>query len=535
MRGLCFVVLLLASTGLRAADWPMGGRTPHRNPVSPEKNLPSEWLIPTEEHKAKNIKWKVELEATRTGGGPVVAGGYVWIGTNNNDDRDDKLPDLTVLRCFRESDGKAMVRLDSQRLPGFPEDWPKQSLTGSPSIEGNHLWFINNRKEVTCLNLNSLHKGRGGVSSEWVLDMVADLGVYPRAIMIPGCDSHGSPVAYKDLLFLPTGNGVRDDCVTVPAPEAPSLICLRKDTGRVVWTDNSPGKAIQYGHFSSPTVFEIGGRGIVVMPEADGWVRAFEAETGRPVWQFDVNPKKGGEWSLSYEPGSKLLVHSPPVFDGLRLYFSTGNHPEANSGDDGTLFCIDPSRRGDISPEVLDAQGRAKTNPESGVIWRYSPRDIPAPKNPDGTSVKGPDGRRIKESTIGMHRTITSVAVADGLVIANDGSGIVHCIEAATGKARWTYDARATPCAHPLVADGKIYIGLDSGEVLVLALDRSLKVIARMEFEASIRAPIVAANGTLYVLTERDLWAIAKDVPSDPNNHLDLKGKIKAILPSGEK
>src|SRR3979490_2803707 len=76
-------VVLLAAVLLRAEDWPMLGRDKTRNPVSPEKNAPTEWDIKT----GKNIKWKAQLGSI-TVSEPILAGGLIWIGTNNDSPRD---------------------------------------------------------------------------------------------------------------------------------------------------------------------------------------------------------------------------------------------------------------------------------------------------------------------------------------------------------------------------------------------------------------------------------------------------------------
>ncbi len=102
-----YSLVFLAISAL-GADWPMGGRTADRNPVSLEMNPPTDWQITTADAQPRNIKWSAEL-GSRSIGGPVVAGGLVWVGTNDygTDDTNEKL-DHAILACFRESDGKLL-------------------------------------------------------------------------------------------------------------------------------------------------------------------------------------------------------------------------------------------------------------------------------------------------------------------------------------------------------------------------------------------------------------------------------------------
>jgi len=68
-----------------SGDWPMWGGTPDRNMVSSMKGLPTTWDVKTK----KNVKWVAEL-GSQAYGNPVVAGGMVFVGTNNEGPRDPK-------------------------------------------------------------------------------------------------------------------------------------------------------------------------------------------------------------------------------------------------------------------------------------------------------------------------------------------------------------------------------------------------------------------------------------------------------------
>src|SRR5262245_14058879 len=102
LEPLLLLGLLLVPSAV-ATDWPMGGRSSDRNPVSPEKNAPTDWHTGDETTKPRNIKWSVKVEGgSRAIGGPVVSGGLIWVGSTdaNYDDEDDKR-DNAVLACYR--------------------------------------------------------------------------------------------------------------------------------------------------------------------------------------------------------------------------------------------------------------------------------------------------------------------------------------------------------------------------------------------------------------------------------------------------
>ena len=132
-RASALVVLLVATGAGLSADWPMWGGTPSRNMVSSMTGLPTMWDIKT----GKNVKWVVEL-GSQSYGNPVVGGGVVLVGTNNEALRDPKQPgDRGVLMAFREATGEFMWQATFEKLAsGRANDWPFQGIASSPLIIG---------------------------------------------------------------------------------------------------------------------------------------------------------------------------------------------------------------------------------------------------------------------------------------------------------------------------------------------------------------------------------------------------------------
>jgi len=258
-----------------------------RNPVSPEKHAPVHWDAQTD----RNIKWKARI-GSFTFASPVAANGLVWIGTNNEYPRDPGgTNEAGVLMCFRESDGQFLYQHVSLARPGHIFQQALTGVTGSPLIEGDRLWFVNTRAEVICLDIGSLQRGEGRPSELWKLDLMSDeFGVYPRPAVMGGGGHCSIAASWRDLIYVITANGTDWTRTNVPSPDAPALLCLNKNTGAVVWKDSSPGKNILFGEWGHPLVMEIAGRAQVVAPQGDGWIRSFDALTGKLIWKFDINP-----------------------------------------------------------------------------------------------------------------------------------------------------------------------------------------------------------------------------------------------------
>jgi len=102
-----------ASEPNAGGDWPMWGGTPDRNMVSSMKGIPTTWDVKTK----KNVKWVAEL-GSQSYGNPVVAGGVVLVGTNNENTKDPAVKgDKGVLMAFRESDGEFLWQDVNDKLP----------------------------------------------------------------------------------------------------------------------------------------------------------------------------------------------------------------------------------------------------------------------------------------------------------------------------------------------------------------------------------------------------------------------------------
>jgi hypothetical protein len=266
-------------------------------------------------------------------GGPVVANGLVWVGTNNSNPREPaSTKDASVLMCFRESDGKFLWQYVSPRLREYDQDGPLHSMGSTPLIEGDRLWLITNRCETLCLDVGPLRHGEGPPKEVWKTDMRKEFGVYPHAPLM-GAGLSPSPAADTDRVFAVTGNGVDETSVRLPAPQAPSLICFNKKTGQALWKDASPGKDILHAQRSSPLIIGMEGRTQVVVGQGDGWLRSFDAGTGKPIWKCDLNPK-GAKYMLG-EPSTKIF---PPATatDGTPspsplAFHSSGGPPSGHS------------------------------------------------------------------------------------------------------------------------------------------------------------------------------------------------------------
>lgn len=126
---------------------------------------------------------------------------------------------------------------------------------------------------------------------------------------------------------------------------------MNRDTGAVIWTDNSPGANVLHGQWSSPSYGVLGGVPQVLFGGGDGWLYSFtpEGENGKSklLWKFDCNPKES-PYVLGGSSTRNHIIATPAIYNGL-VYVAVGEDPEHGEGE-GHLWCIDPTKRGDVSP-----------------------------------------------------------------------------------------------------------------------------------------------------------------------------------------
>jgi outer membrane protein assembly factor BamB len=484
--------------GSDAHAWPTFGGGLQRNMVNTvEKGMPVTWDV----ESGKNIKWQTKL-GSKAYGGPIVSGGKVFIGTNNDAPRDPSIKgDKGILMCFDEASGKFLWQAVHDKLKaGQVNDWPHEGICSSPFVEGNRMWYVSNRCEVVCRDTDG--------KEVWSLDMIGKLDVFPHNLAV--C----SPLVVGDTLYVITSNGVDEEHINIPKPAAPSFIALEKKNGKVLWTNNLPsanvkpgaelkslvdrGLVLMHGQWSNPVYAEVDGKGEIIFPGGDGWLRAFDPKKGDVVWEFDANPKDA-VYALGGKGVRSDFLATPVVHDN-KLYIGVGQDPEHDFGV-GHYWCIDIAKAtktgGDVSDELPEAgpggKQIGKPNPKSAKVWHIGGMINPPPKK----------GRKWV-----FGRTISTAAVADGLCYVAEQEGILHCLDANTGQEHWQHDLGKQTWSSPYVVDGKVYMGSDNETLCIFEHSKTKKKLDEIEMGSVVRATPVAVNGVLFVMTEKQLFAI---------------------------
>jgi len=210
--------------------------------------------------------------------------------------------------------------------------------------------------------------------------------------------------------------------------------------------------------------------GKVIVGSYDQTVYALDVRTGRVAWSFEtegqVHATAGVDDGLAYVTGCDAFLRALRVADGKEMFrVASGAYTGASPAlVNGWAFY------GTFENEVIAVDLTARA-----VVWRYRPeRQFPF---------------------------YSSAAVAAGKVVVGGRDKLVHALDAATGKAVWTFATRARVDASPLIAGGKVCVASGDGRVYVLDLAKGAK---HEEYDAGspISASPALAAGRLVVGTQ---------------------------------
>jgi outer membrane protein assembly factor BamB len=221
---------------------------------------------------------------------------------------------------------------------------------------------------------------------------------------------------------------------------------------------------VLHGQWSSPAAADVGGRTQVLFGGGDGWLRAYDARSGREIWRFDGNPKDA-RWLPRPRVFSRNPIAASPVYADGRVFIAMGDDPSHGDGP-SLLHAISPNGQGDVT--------------DSRRLW--TSREI--------------------------GRTIAAPIVQDGLVYVGDLGGRITCLDAATGTLVWRHETDAPIWGCLLHAGERLYVGDVDGLMTVLRAGRDKQVLGQIQMDAALYARPALVGDALYLATARRLYLI---------------------------
>lgn len=239
------------------------------------------------------------------------------------------------------------------------------------------------------------------------------------------------------------------------------LLALDPKTGKKLWRTLRPSKAKAESleAFTSPVPFEFRGRKEILVAGGDD-ISGHDPANGEELWRWGTwNPTRIGHWRL---------VPSPVAGDGVILACAPKRDP---------IYAVKAGGRGTLNDRAL----AWVSNDERALS-----SDVPTPAYYDGD-----------------------------FFVLSDVRKALSRVEPQSGKVKWsiTTPGRIKYEASPLAADGKLYLMNFNSDVVVVdaGSGKILNEIAMGdEDEHYSRASIAAADGQLFIRTNKKLYCIGK-------------------------
>lgn len=484
-----FAIFFALLSAVAAADQAQWGQAWTRNMVSPEKGLAEKFDVKT----GMNIRWRAAL-GSEAHSSPVIAGGRVIIGTNNEKPRDPKHQgDRGVLMCFDEKTGGLLWQLVvPKRVEDQYFDWPKSGISSPATVEGERVYVVTNRGEVACLDAKGMANGNDGPFRDegrhmtpadapamepgaldadilWITDLTKEAGIWSHDA------AHSSILVRGPHLYLNSGTGVDNTHRRIRTPDAPGLVVVDKATGKLLARDRENiAPNIFHACWSAPSMAEVNGLPLIFFCGGNGIVYAFEPldpaasgdalQTLKKVWQYDPDPTAPKSDVHVYNQNrteGPSIIHGMPVFHDGRLYLAGGGDLWWGKTE-SWLQCVDAAK-----------------------------------------------GVRLWGLPLGKH-VMSTPAVEGDLCFIADTDRIVRCVHAVTGREFWSHETQGDFWASPVIADGRVYVGTRRGDFWVFAASPDKKVLHQTHLGAPVSGTVGVANKTVYIATMTDLLAVQK-------------------------
>jgi outer membrane protein assembly factor BamB len=276
--------------------------------------------------------------------------------------------------------------------------------------------------------------------------------------------------------------------------------------GKLLWKQDlgvlNPGlwddPTSSWGHASSPVIY----RDLVIV-QADGhkqsFIAAFNLRDGKQVWRVErgeitswatptIHEAKertelvanGGHYIRGYDPltgkelwrfsdnNTEVKMQAPLVANGL--IYITGGYPPGRP-----IYAFKTGAVGDIS---------LKPGQDTNEFIAWS-------------------------TSRGSPYTPTPIIYEDLFYVCAD-NGVLSAYEAKTGTPVYQHHLPSSFSASPVVADGKLYLASQDGDVFVVRAGRKYELLATNSMGQPLMATPAISNGLLIVRAENYIYAIGQ-------------------------
>ena len=423
---LALAVVLLVPTAV-ASEW-AEGRGPTRDGISTEKSLPTAWS-PT----GQNLAWKVPYGGRSA---PIVMDNRVYV---QNTAGKGELEQERIM-CFNADNGKLLwehrFNIYLSDVPPHRVGWA--SPAGDPTTGNVYVFGVGG---------NLLGLSRDG-KLLWERSLGEDFGLLT---------THGgrtvSPLIDGDLVIV---SGVTFQWGQ-HGGGAHRFMAFDKKTGETMWI-SAPGGRPYDTTYAPPIIVNVEGTRLLIQGASDGVVHAIKAQTGEPVWKYEIS-KRGLNTGVVVHGTTAILTHSEENLDSSEM---------------GMMVAVDAKSKGEIKKE------------------------------------------QTKWSVYGWQGGFSSPVLDGSRLYQIDNGANIAAFDVTSGKQLWLQNLGTIQKASPVLADGKLYVGTENGKFFILEPSATgAKILdedqlGTEQLPEAIIASVAVSDGRVYVVSDSNLYAIGK-------------------------
>jgi outer membrane protein assembly factor BamB len=249
------------------------------------------------------------------------------------------------------------------------------------------------------------------------------------------------------------------------------FMAFDKKTGQTMWV-SAPGGRPYDTTYAAPIIVNVNGTRLLIQGASDGVVHAIKPQTGEPVWKYEIS-KRGLNTGTVLHGTTAILTHS---------------EENLNSSEMGMIIAVDATAKGEIKKE------------------------------------------QVKWQTLGWQGGFSSPVVDGDRVYQIDNSANIAAFDAKTGKRLWMENLGTIQKASPVLADGKLYVGTETGKFFILKPSATGVEILDQDqlgteaLPEAIIASAAVSNGRVYVVSDSNLYAIGKKSNAPSNQPAPVEG-----------
>jgi outer membrane protein assembly factor BamB len=347
-------------------------------------------------------------------------------------------------------------------------------------------------------------------------------------VEIPG-QGHASPIVFGDRVFIATADEQQ---------QTMKLLCYGREDGAQQWERQVHEGGFMHAHNKNTHAS--------ATPACDGHHVYWVAMVNDAIWVSAVSVE--GELVWQAEAGPFVSMHgygsSPVLYKNLVIVQGDSNGPgwlaalNKETGkihwrvkrDHGASFAT-PSIARLRGQDQLLLSGHDKVvgyDPLTGEeIWRADgPASVTANTMAWSETLLFASGGYPQRATWCLTSDkgavvwkknwkcyVPSMIVQGEQLIVPQDDGIVHCVEAATGKEYWNKRLGGDLTASPVLADGKLYFTTEMGKTIVLKSGKHIEVIAENDLGQRCYATPTICGGRIYLRTFSQLYCIGENEP----------------------